>query len=167
MADRASEAVSAKRIHAEIAGNRLELLESGEARLRALLELIGGAEQSIKILMYMFNPDEVGERVRDALIETARRGVDVQLLIDGYGSAAGPDFFTGLDESGGEICVFNPAYGRRYLLRNHQKLAIADDRIAILGGANIDDTYMEDHGAAHWRDLWLRIEGPEAKPASH
>jgi cardiolipin synthase len=47
------------------------------------------------------------------------------------------------------------------LLRNHQKLAIADDRIAILGGANVDDTYLEDRGAAHWRDLWLRIEGPE------
>jgi cardiolipin synthase len=166
MADRASEAVSAPRIHAEIAGNRLELLETGDARLHALLELIGGAEQSVKILMYMFNPDAVGERVRDALIEAARRDIEVKLLIDGYGSAAGPDFFTALDASGGEICVFNPAYGRSYLLRNHQKLAIADDRIAILGGANIDDTYMTDRGPAHWRDLWLRIEGPEAAPAS-
>ena len=166
MADRASEAVSAKRIHAEIAGNRLELLETGDARLHALLNLIGGAEQSVKILMYMFNPDEVGERVRDALIEAARRDIEVKLLIDGFGSAAGPGFFTGLDESGGEICVFNPAYGRSYLLRNHQKLAIADDRVAILGGANIDDTYMTDRGPAHWRDLWLRIEGPEAAPAS-
>src|SRR5205807_4483887 len=60
-----------------------------------------------------------------------------------------------------QACVFNPAWGRRYLLRNHQKLAIADDRVAILGGANIDDTYMSDRGPAHWRDLWLRIEGPE------
>src|SRR5947209_3428666 len=167
MADRAPESVTTPPIRAEVAGNRLELLETGEARLRALLSLIGGAQRSVKILMYMFNPDGAGERVRDALVEAARRGVDVKLLIDGFGSAAGPGFFTALNESGGEICVFNPAYGRRYLLRNHQKLAIADDRIAILGGANIDDTYMEDHGAAHWRDLWLRIEGPEAKPASH
>jgi len=166
MADRAPESVTTPTIRAEVAGNRLELIETGEGRLRALLELIAGARQSIKILMYMFNPDEAGSQVRDALVEAARRGVTVKLLIDGFGSAAGPGFFTVLDESGGEICVFNPAYGRRYLLRNHQKLAIADDRIAILGGANIDDTYMEDHGAAHWRDLWLRIEGPEAKPAS-
>ena len=165
MADRAPESVTTPPIRAEVAGNRLELLETGEARLRALLSLIGGAQRSVKILMYMFNPDEVGERVRDALVEAARRGVEVKLLIDGYGSAAGPGFFTALNESGGETCVFNPAYGRRYLLRNHQKLAIADDRIAILGGANIDDTYMEDRGAAHWRDLWLRIEGPEACPA--
>ena len=57
--------------------------------------------------------------------------------------------------------MFNPAYGRRYLLRNHQKLAIADDQIAIIGGANIDDSYLTDRGAEHWRDLWLRITGPK------
>src|SRR5438270_1495418 len=166
MADRAPESVTTPPIRAEIAGNRLELLETGEARLRALLSLIGGAQRSVKILMYMFNPDEAGERIRDALVEAARRGVDVKLLIDGYGSAAGPAFFAALDASGGKICVFNPAYGRRYLLRNHQKLAIADDKVAILGGANIDDTYLSDRGPAHWRDLWLRIEGPEVRMPS-
>jgi cardiolipin synthase A/B len=166
MVDRAHESVTTPPIRAEVAGNRLEVIETGEGRLRAILDLITGAQQSIKILMYMFSPDEAGTRVRDALVEAALRGVEVKLLIDGFGSAAGPGFFTALDESGGEICVFNPAYGRRYLLRNHQKLAIADDRIAILGGSNIDDTYMTDRGAEHWRDLWLRIEGPEVYPAS-
>jgi cardiolipin synthase A/B len=83
------------------------------------------------------------------------------VLIDGFGSAAPPRFFAELDESGGRFCVFNPSYGSRYLLRNHQKLVIADDRIAIIGGANVDDTYMADRGPQHWRDLWLRIEGPE------
>jgi cardiolipin synthase len=165
MADRPPESVTPPPIRAEIAGNRLEVIETGEGRLRAILALIAGAQQSIKILIYMFNPDQAGIRVRDALVEAARRGVDVKLLIDGFGSAAGPDFFTALDEGGGEICVFHPAYGRRYLVRNHQKLAIADDGVAILGGANIDETYLTDRGAAHWRDLWLRIEGPEARPA--
>ncbi len=153
-------------IRAEVAGNLLEVIETGEGRLRAILDLIAGAQHSIKLLFYMFNPDRVGERVRDALADAARRGVEVKLLIDGFGSAAGPDFFTMLDETGGEHCVFNPAYGRSYLLRNHQKLAIADDSIAIIGGANIDETYMSDHGAKRWRDLWLRITGPEVIPAS-
>jgi cardiolipin synthase len=152
-------------ISAEIAGNRLEVIETGEGRLRAILDLIAGAEHSLKLLFYMFNPDEVGERVRDALVEAARRGVKVKLLIDGFGSAAAPSFFTVLDDCGGEHCVFNPTYGRRYLLRNHQKLAIADDRIAIIGGSNIDDTYMSDHGPRRWRDLWLRIEGPKVEAA--
>jgi len=166
MADQASELVTSAPIRAEIAGNVLEVIETGEGRLRAILELIGGAEQSVKLLFYMFNPDRVGALVCDALVDAARRGIDVKLLIDGFGSAAGPSFFTALDGSGGEYCVFNPTWGRSYLLRNHQKLAIADDRIAIIGGANIDETYMSDHGSRHWRDLWLRIEGPEVQPAS-
>ena len=58
-----------------------------------------------------------------------------------------------LEESGGQICVFNPRFGSRYLPGNHQKLVVADDRIAIIGGADVDDTYMTDRGAQHWRDL--------------
>ena len=78
--------------------------------------------------MYMFNGDRVGERVRDALLGAARRGVESPLLIDGFGRRAPDNSSPTLDEAGGEHCVFNPSYGRRYLLRNHQKLAIADDR---------------------------------------
>jgi cardiolipin synthase A/B len=149
-------------IRAEVAGNRLELIESGDARLRLLLELIGAARQSIKMLMYMFNADRVGEQVRDALAEAAARGVDVKLLIDGFGSAASDAFFAPLDAGDGVHCVFNPSYGRRYLLRNHQKLVVIDGQTVIIGGANIDHTYMEDRGPEHWRDLWLRLDGPEA-----
>lgn len=149
-------------ISATIAGNRLELIESGEERLRTLLDLIGGAQRTIKILMYMFNADRAGALVRDALVDAARRGVAVNLLIDGFGSGVPPDFFTELDDNGGDHCVFLPSYGPRYFVRNHQKLVVVDDRIAIIGGANIDDSYLEDHGVAHWRDLWLKLEGPEA-----
>jgi len=162
MADQPTEPITRPPIQAEIAGNFIELIESGEARLALLLNLIAGAERSIKMLMYMFDPDSAGEAVRDALVAAARRGVEVRLLIDGFGSGAGPGFFASFDEAGAEHCVFNPSYGRRYLLRNHQKLVIIDDRIAIVGGANIDEGYLSDRGPNHWRDLWLRIEGPEA-----
>ena len=83
-------------------------------------------------------PDEAGEKVRDALVDAARRGVEVRLLIDGFGSAAPTSFSTCSMRRAREDCVFNPSYGRRYLLRNHQKLVIIDDRVAIIGGANID-----------------------------
>jgi cardiolipin synthase len=162
MADRTAVPTIRPPIRAEIAGNQLELIESGKARLRLLLELIATAEQSIRMLMYMFNPDRAGERVRDALVAAARRGVEVKVMIDGFGSAAPVDFFTALSEAGGEHCVFNPSYGRRYLMRNHQKLVIIDDRTVIIGGANIDETYLTDEGANRWRDLWLRLDGPEA-----
>ena len=166
MADHPAEPVTRPPITAEIAGNRLEVIETGEGRIRALLDLIAGAQHSFKMLMYMFNPDHAGGVVHDALLAAARRGVEVKLLVDGFGSGVPPKFFADLGDAGGEYCVFNPTYGRRYLLRNHQKLVTADDGIAILGGANIDETYLSDTGPQHWRDLWLRIEGPEVAMAS-
>ena len=162
MADRPARAAQRRPIRAQIAGNRLELIDSGVERFTMLLELIMGAETSIKMLMYMFNPDKDGDAVRSALTDAARRGVQVKLLIDGFGSAATPDFFAALGEAGGDHCVFNPSWGRRYLLRNHQKLIVVDDRTVLIGGANIDATYLEDRGSKRWRDLWLRIDGPEA-----
>jgi cardiolipin synthase len=152
-------------IRAEIAGNVIEVIESGADRLHALLALITGATTSIKMLMYMFNPDHAGGVVHDALLAAARRGVEVKLLIDGFGSDAPPRFFADLAAAGGDYCVFNPSFGRRYLLRNHQKLITADDRAAIIGGANIDNSYLTDDGPDRWRDLWLLIVGSEAAVA--
>jgi cardiolipin synthase len=153
-------------IRAQVAGNRLEVIERGHARLRAILDLIAGATSSLNVLMYMFNADEAGDAVRNALDAAACRGVEVKLLIDGFGSAAPHPFLEVLKRSGGDYCVFHPAYGRRYLVRNHQKIIVADERVAIIGGANIDETYLTDSGPEHWRDLWLKIEGSEAAVAS-
>lgn len=153
-------------IRAEVAGNKLEVIERGDERLHAVLELITSATTSLNVLMYMFNADEAGDAVRNALDAAARRGVDVKLLIDGFGSSAPHPFLEVLKRSGGDYCVFNPKYGRKYLIRNHQKIIVADEKVAIIGGANIDESYLSDTGPEHWRDLWLRIEGPEAAVAS-
>ncbi len=148
-------------IRATVAGTTLELVETGAARLEALLELIRGAEHSVRLLFYIFVGDASGTAVRDALVEAAARGVRVSVLLDGYGCARiDPYFFEPLQAKGGKFCLFNPAYGRRYLVRNHQKLAIADERRALIGGANVEDCYLIDEGPAHWRDLWLFIDGP-------
>lgn len=150
-------------VTAEVDGNTLALIESGEQRLQALLDLIGGARKSLRLLFYMFADDEVGEKVRDALLEAIRRGVSVRLLVDGFGCAdADPDFYKPLAEEGGDYCVFHASYGRRYLLRNHQKLAIADEQRVLIGGSNIQNAYLKDEGEKHWRDLWLSIDGPTA-----
>ncbi len=163
MADAPAQSVTNSAIRAEIAGNALLLLDTGAERLRVLLELIAGAERSLRMLMYMFNPDHTGAVVRDALVEAARRGVEVKVLIDGFGSAAPARFFADLDESGGQYCVFNPTFGRRYLLRNHQKLV--DRRRSYRHHRRRQHRrhlYDGSTGREHWRDLWLRIEGPAA-----
>ena len=149
-------------------GNRLTLLTEGPARLEALLALIDEAEHSLRVLYYIFMGDEAGERVRDALIRAIDRGVAVSLLIDGFGSSKTPDtYFKELHDKGARFCRFNPSYGRRYLLRNHQKLALADDRIALIGGFNVENDYFGTVDDGAWRDIGLIVEGPAAKRLGH
>lgn len=146
-------------------GNRLTLLLDGPARLDALIELIDSAQHSLRLLYYTYLGDASGERVKEALVRAVERGVSVSLLIDGFGSSATPDdYFTGLSQKGAKFCRFNPSIGRRYLLRNHQKLALADGETkqsrAIIGGFNVADDYFGDIETGAWRDIGLFIEGP-------
>lgn len=155
-----------RRIVAEVGGNRIEVLDSGAERLETLLGMIEGAERSLRLLFYMFSGDDCGEKVRDAMIRAVERGVDVRIIIDGFGSDVAAPFFEELREAGGHLCLFHPSYGRRYLLRNHQKLVVVDERIALTGGANINTEYFRDEGTDHWRDLWVSVEGPAVRPAA-
>ena len=144
-----------------VAGNRLRLLASGIERYDALIGLIEAASTSIRILFYMFTEDEAGVLVVQALTRAAARGVHVRLLLDEFGSGAiRPAFLDPLVEAGGHHCIFHPTLGRRYLIRNHQKMIVVDDRAAIIGGANINQHYLVDEGPQHWRDIWLAIDGP-------
>src|SRR6195952_6069955 len=144
----------------EVDGNRLTLLPDGPQRLEALIGLIDGARSSLRLLYYIWVEDESGTAVRDALVRAAERGIEVALLVDGFGAAdAKEDFFAPLSEAGARFCRFVPRYGRRYLLRNHQKLALADGRRVIIGGFNISDDYFGPVEAGAWRDVGLEVEG--------
>lgn len=148
-------------------GNRLAFLPDGPERLDALIDLIDGATQSLRLLYYIFLPGRAATRVKHAMLAAVKRGVKVSLLIDGFGSSATPaDYFDDLRAAGVRFCSFNPSYGRRYLLRNHQKMALADgetERSAIMiGGFNIADDYFPETPESGWRDVGLLVEGPAA-----
>jgi cardiolipin synthase A/B len=146
----------------EVEGNRLTLLVEPDERLFGLLALIDGAERTLRLLYYTFAADRTGGRVRDAVIAAAAQGVRTSLIIDGFGSDPDDAFLQPLRDAGVEICRFLPRWGRRYLLRNHQKLAIADEERLIIGGFNIEDSYFAGPAENGWRDLGLLVEGPDA-----
>lgn len=149
----------ASRGSVEVADNRLTLLPDGPQRLEALIALIEEARHSLRILYYIFLDDVSGTRVRDALLAAAARGVEVSMLVDGFGSTANRNFLQPLFDSHIGFCRFSPKYGRRYLLRNHQKLALADERRVIIGGFNVSDDYFGTVESGAWRDLGLEVEG--------
>ena len=143
-------------------GNQLTLLVEGKDRLETLVALIDGARRSLRLLYYIYSEDGAGRRVRDALAAAVERGVTVSLIVDGFGSDATQGFFEPLRAGGASVCRFEPRLGRRYLLRNHQKLALADEEKVIIGGFNVSDDYFGVSADQAWRDLGLLVEGPAA-----
>jgi cardiolipin synthase len=144
----------------DVEGNRLTLLIEPLDRLTGLLTLIEGATESLRLLYYTFADDHTGGRVRNALVAACGRGVHVSLIIDGFGSDPNDAFLQPLRDACVDICRFLPRYGRRFLLRNHQKLCIADGKRLVIGGFNIEDSYFDATNG--WRDLGLIVEGPAA-----
>jgi cardiolipin synthase len=153
-----------------VAGNRLTLLDSGADFFPALLAAINAARRDIHLESYIFADDTTGRAVAGALVEAARRGVAVRLLVDGFGS---PKFAAtlrpALADAGVMAVVYRPELARfnlrRHRLRRlHRKLAIIDDEIAFVGGINIVDDVEPQTRLPPRYDYAVRIEGPLLLP---
>ena len=143
----------------EAQGQTMVFYPGGQDRLDALIELIDGAQETLHAFYYTFTRDDAGKKVRDALARAAERGVDVILFVDGFGSDVDDAFCKPLVDAGGRFDIFLAKWSRRYLIRNHQKLAIADGKRAMIGGFNIEQSYFDPPAANGWHDLGMRIEG--------
>ena len=143
----------------EAQGLSLTFLPGGPEKLAALLGLIEGARSRLQLAFYIFATDRSGVRVRDALTAAALRGVDVRLIVDDFGASADQAFFAPLIEAGGTFRCFIAKFTRRYLIRNHQKIVIADGKTAMLGGFNVEDSYFAAPGEDGWNDLAFTVEG--------
>lgn len=143
----------------EAVGHSFTFYPHGADRLAALIDLIDSAQTSLKLFYYLFDRDTSGKAVRDALVAAAERGVEVNLIVDDFGNDAGAEFFDSLVAAGGSFAIFSPKWGTRYLVRNHQKIAIADDHKVMTGGANVSDHYFAPPQDNGWCDLSVIIEG--------
>jgi cardiolipin synthase len=142
------------------------LLIDGGAKYSALLRDVAAAREHVHLEYYIFCPDRTGTALRDALVERARAGVKVRLLLDAVGSGRTPArFFQELLAAGGELAWFHPArfgqvWKRPWLnLRSHRKIVVIDGRIAYTGGINVTDEEDERLRDDAYRDLHLRVEG--------
>jgi cardiolipin synthase len=142
------------------------LFNDGDRTFDAMVEAIGAARDHIHLEYYIFAPDQVGRRIRDALVERARAGVAVRLLVDASGSSRlGADFLAPLLEAGGQVARFNPAFGGRasarfFNFRSHRKILVCDGELGFVGGVNVcADHSRAVSGEAAWRDTHLALTG--------
>jgi len=144
----------------------VQLLVDGGNKYPALLADIAAARDHVHLEYYIYTPDRSGTALRDALVERARAGVSVRLLVDAMGSKkADRRFFAPLTAAGGEVAWFHPSrpwmlWKRPWVnLRTHRKIAVIDGRIGYLGGINITDEQDNRLRQDAYRDLHLRLEG--------
>jgi len=147
----------------------VEILPSGGATLDALLREAEGARRHIHLEYYIFEPDQTGARLLQALTARARAGVAVRLLVDAIGSSRllsrrHRPLLDDLRAAGGQFAVFHPARLDRLRplvnLRTHRKIAVIDGRVGFVGGINVTDDENEQlRPELAYRDTHLLIRG--------
>lgn len=133
------------------------------------MALIRGARRRLYLLVFSLEDDVRGREVVAAMVERAAAGVEVRMLVDGYGSLElGPAALRDLVGAGARLARHRPLVAAGTLrgafdYRNHRKLVVADGAVAWVGGRNQARKYLEEFvDGSHWTDLSLVIEGPAA-----
>ena len=140
--------------------NQIDIMTDGYAFFPELLRDIAEASHHIHINMYIFEDDELGRLVADALMDKARQGVKVRVIYDDVGCwRVNSRFFEHLREAGVEVVPFLPvrfpSFTSKVNYRNHRKIIVIDGRIGYIGGMNFARRYVSQK----WRDTMFRLQG--------
>ena len=144
----------------------VRLFLDGRSKFDALEQAIGGARSHVHMEYYIWEPDGIGRRLRDLLTERAAAGVEVRVLVDGFGSSnAHEKFWRPLREAGGQVRRFNEVSLLRWRprmvnFRTHRKIAVIDGVVGFTGGMNVTDVHTREFsGDEAWRDTHLELKG--------
>lgn len=155
-----SGAVNAPLMH----GGSARLLNNGVEIFPALLDAIRSARHTINFMVYIWEDGRASDRIIAALTERARAGVQVRLLLDGFGAHGAPmEKMQALRDAGGVVTFFAPLrFGRLTAVykRNHRRAIVIDGAVAFTGGAAVGDKWLGDaQDEDHWRDAMVEVRG--------
>jgi len=153
------------------------MLSAGIDGLTARVEMIDAAQRSLDLQYYIFRSDKSGNLIAQALLRAADRGVRVRVITDDGESVSGDERLLSLAAKPGiEIRLFNPLRYRGHLklvrgadwlfeegrldYRMHNKLMVADNAVAIIGGRNIGDQYFQIDPESQFGDDDVVVAGP-------
>lgn len=147
--------------------NKVQLIRGGKPYFDLLLQLIRSAKESIHLQTYIYDDDETGIRVAEALKAAVARNVQVHVLVDGYASQVlKQSFIDDLRNSGIHFKMFEPLFRSKNFYfgrRLHHKIVVTDARYALVGGINISNRYNDMPGEPAWLDFALFVEGEIAR----
>ena len=169
------------RINSKKGRHHVTLLEFGEDSLKLRLHLIRAARDYIDVQNFILRRDDTGELFLNELLDAARRGVKVRLLLDQMFSFSDAEYLVMLTmtHSNLQVRFYNPTFykakmakhdwltGLACCFRNvnqrmHNKLQVVDDVVGLVGGRNIADRYFEYDTNYEFKDRDVAVFGPEA-----
>jgi cardiolipin synthase A/B len=149
-----------------IPGNKIDMLQNGDAYFAEMLKAIRAARKSVNFESFILYSDAVGEQFRDALCERARAGAEVRVLLDGIGSgwSLNNSDVTMMQKAGCKFAYYHPTHSwraDRTNRRSHRRILVIDGRIGFTGSAGFAEKWSGNaQDKKHWRDMQVRIEGP-------
>jgi cardiolipin synthase len=144
--------------------NDVTLYTSGYEFFPALLHEISLAQHHIHIDIFIFEDDELGNLIADALIDRAEHGVEVRVVYDDVGCwKVKNSFYERMRNAGIDVHPFMPvkfpAFTSKANYRNHRKIIVIDGKVGFIGGMNFATRYVKGTGTQPWRDTMMRITG--------
>ncbi len=144
--------------------NDVTLYTSGYDFFPALLHEISLAQHHIHIDIFIFEDDELGNLIADALIDRAEHGVEVRVIYDDVGCWKVKNaFYERMRNAGIDIHPFMPvkfpAFTSKANYRNHRKIIVIDGKTGFIGGMNFATRYVKGTGTQPWRDTMMRVVG--------
>ncbi len=149
-----------------VTGNKIDILQNGDAYFPAMLDAIRAAKNTINFESFILYSDEVGLQFRDALSERARNGVEVRVLLDGIGSGwrLNNSDVRMMKQAGCKFAYYHPTHSWRVdrtNRRTHRRILVVDGKIGFTGGAGFAEKWSgHAQDEKHWRDAQIRIQGP-------
>jgi cardiolipin synthase len=147
-------------------GNQVALIAGGRPYFEKLLEMIGRAEEVIHFQTYIYDSDETGWMIGDALCKAADKGIKVYLFLDGYSSKdLSKEFKKHLQQKGIQVRWFEPLLKSKHFYvgrRLHHKVVVIDGKEGLVGGINISNRYNDLPDQPAWLDWALWSKGDVA-----
>ena len=146
----------------------VSLLSDGRTFYPTELDAIRAAKRSVHVEAFIFHRSAVGDQFLSALIDRAKQGVEVRVIVDFVGSLPTPDrYFQPLRDAGGKVYWYQPlriSTFKRFNNRTHRELIVIDGELGFIGGAGIAGHWdVGDKGKPPWRDMMFRVEGELVK----
>jgi cardiolipin synthase len=148
-------------------GDRYTVLRNGNEVFPAMLDAIKDARQRISFESFIYEDGLVGDPFTAALVDAARRGVTVRIVLDAFGGKLSDESQKQLTDAGATLVWFNPI--RPWTLeetnyRTHRKVLVVDGSVAFTGGIGLADHWAGDaEDEEHWRDTQFKVTGPAVR----